>query len=346
MVGTTIWDRVDSEGSERLADTELVDDGPDIALRGQWPISSYAAKPADSERSISTESNLVTNPRSTWLAAKARVRSLRPSAVLALLILTAAVLMILDLRGGPTDLLRSAGQSIGGPAQDWADRIVGPLRQTPLRRVDESALLARIADLETRNGALERQSGVLADQLGKATQLQGLQAWAEAASIEIVPGRVVAGGSGRIPGRLVAIDVGSSAGLSPNMAVVSQGALVGRLVQVGPSSSSVQLVTDPVSRVGARVQESRESLVASGSGADIDGLFLEPFAPVAVGQTLVTMGSPQSTPYPPGLPIATISQIAGDLGQPDRRVVATPIADLSSLETVGVVVNAKAGDRG
>lgn len=333
-----------SRESEFEAATDVAAKAPDIVVLGEWPAESRTAEPVDPSRLISNQPTLVGQVKSSLPLATAWVRSLRPSAVLALLLFTAAVLMLLDLRGGPTELLRSMGQSVGGSAQAWADQVIGPVQQTPLRRVNGTDLQARIDELEGRNGALEQQSAILQDQLRKSAQLQGLRTWTEAVGIDVVPGQVVASASGRAPGRMVTINIGRDQGLSPDLAVVAQGALVGRLIEVGRTSSTVQLISDSGSRVWARVSESRETMVAAGSGQEIEGQFLEPFAPVEVGQTLVTLGSPDSTPYPPGLPIATITGVAGDVGEFDRRVIASPIADLSVLETVGVVSTPKAGD--
>lgn len=344
MTITTPRPQTPHPGSARSDVSESDTGESDVVLLGGWTEiepGSPVHVPQDGELE---SSNAYRDPRK-WYESVGRVlRSWRPSAVLALLVVTAALLMLLDLRDGPTQVLRSWGQSAGGTAQEWADLAIGPVRDTPLRRADEPTLQSHIADLERRNEVLKQKNVALDTRLREVAEAGKVTTWAQAAGIEIIPARVVAVESGRLPNRSVTIDVGSRDGLERNLAVVGQGALVGRLVDVGPSTSTVQLISDHGSRIWSRIAESREAVVAAGSGVGIELEFVDRLARVEQGQKLVTMGSPESRPYPPGIPLArvvSVSRIPGDVG---LRVMAEPIADLGSLEVVGVVPPRSEGD--
>lgn len=325
---------------------------PDVVLLGEWPAADAdAGKPVPGAVAVVPESSRDGRGPRSWPRRVGRhLRSWRPSAVLALLLLTAAVFMLLDLRGGPTQTLRSLGQSVGGPAQEWGDRIIGPIRDTPLRRADELALRGSIAELAARNEMLKQKNSTLKSRLRDVSEAGEITKWAKSAQLEMTPARVVAVESGRTPNQSLTLDVGRHDGLEPNLAVVGQGALVGRLVEVGPDTSTVQLISDPASRVWAQIAESRESVVATGSGTGIELDFVDLQAQIEPDQTVATMGSPGSRPYPAGIRIARVVSVSGQpdqsgqLGQAGQRVTAEPIADLSALDVVAVISPRTGGD--
>lgn len=325
---------------------ESGDSRPDVVLLGEWSgtkVNRAAGEPAGVAPAALRDGPGV---RSWPRRVGGKLRSWRPSAVLALLVLTAAVLMLLDLRGGPTQMLRSLGQSTGGIAQEWADRVIGPIRDTPLRRPDELVLRGSIAGLEARNQVLEQKNSTLMNQLRDVSEGAELAKWAKSERLEVTPARVVAVESGRTPNQSLTIDVGRRDGLEPNLAVVGHGALVGRLVEVGPRTSTVQLISDPGSRVWARIAESRESVVATGSGVGIELNFVDALAQIEPKQTVVTLGSPESRPYPAGIPLARVTAVSGQSGQTGGRAMSEPIADLTALDVVGVVSPRAVGDSG
>lgn len=328
---------------------ESIDSGahePDVALIGEWHESGGEAT-VDGSKHVAGGLSSAGRDRRTWAQDLSRnLRSLRPSAILALLVVTAAVFMLLDLRDGPTQILRSLGQSTGGAAQEWADRVIGPIQDTPLRRSDSEALQGNIAELEVRNQSLEQNNAALESQLRDLTAAGTVASWAEKSQLNVIPARVVAVASGRVPNRSVTIDVGRSDGLEPDMAVVGQRALVGRLVEVSSSTSTVQLISDRGSRVWSRIAESQETAVATGSGVGIELEFVDRMARVTKGQKLVTLGSPDSMPYPAGIPIASVASVTRSPGQVGLRVTAEPIADLSALNVVGVVSPRPVGESG
>lgn len=325
---------------------------PDVVLVGEWVEASDQTRVQVSTDVASGASTVGRAPRSgyaprSWYGGIVRtVRSWRPSAILALLVVTAALLMLLDLRGGPTQMLRSFGQSTGGAAQDWADRVIGPVRDTPLRRPDGVALQGRIAELEAHNQTLVQKNSALNTQVRQLAEAGKIASWAKSARLDVMPARVVAVESGRLPNRSVTIDVGRRDGLEPNLAVVGQGALVGRLTNVGHSTSTVQLISDLGSRVWSRIVESQEVVVAAGSGVGIELEFVDSLARIRRGQNLVTMGSPDSKPYPAGIPIARVVSVTRNPGQAGPHVTVEPIAQLSALNVVGVVSPRSEGSLG
>ena len=83
----------------------------------------------------------------------------------------------------------------------------------------------------------------------------------------LVPARVVALGSRQSQSFTVTIDAGSDAGVGPDMTVVNNDGLVGRVLRVTRSTATVLLIVDPDSTVGGRVGSSMEIGFVNGSGS-------------------------------------------------------------------------------
>jgi rod shape-determining protein MreC len=128
-------------------------------------------------------------------------------------------------------------------------------------------------------------------------------------------------------------------------AVVVNGGLVGRIVEVGPQTSSLQLLTDPANRVWSRTDDSRAAVVVEGTGSGLRLGLVDQFTQVSVGQKVKTLGSPGARPYPRGLLIGKVTEIRGPQGSLDRDVIVTPVADLGALDIVGIVLETER-DRG
>src|SRR5690606_22733176 len=94
----------------------------------------------------------------------------------------------------------------------------------------------------------------------------GLTAAAGNLGYALVPARVVGLGPSQSFSNTVTIDAGSRAGLSPDMTVVNNDGLVGRVLRVTRTTATVLLVIDTDSVVGGRVGESMEIGMLHGRG--------------------------------------------------------------------------------
>lgn len=249
--------------------------------------------------------------------------------------------MLLDVRGGPTELLRAAGAAVGGPLESASS---GLLRALPdqVRRPDAAALLQEVARLQKENERLAMTNQLLADQFAAVTGERALAAYAGTLAQATVSARVV-GATSPPAHAAVTIDVGSDAGVAPDSAVLVPGGLVGRVVEVGPVTSTVQLVTSPDSGVAVRLSRSRQTGLVQGTG-DSHELALrhvDALADVRTGDTVVTLGSPGDRPFPPGLTVGTLSDV-GSAGDVNRRIQVTPAVDVGTLDRVVVLAASRA----
>lgn len=107
---------------------------------------------------------------------------------------------------------------------------------------------------------------------------------------------------------MITINKGNGNGLSNGMAVISEGFLVGRLIDVTQNNSRVQLVTDPTSAIPVTLQQSNTNGIAKGQIGY--GLSMEKIPQGQVinkGDTVITSGL--GGEIPKGLILGTVSMV-------------------------------------
>ncbi|MEM9003943.1 MAG: rod shape-determining protein MreC [Cyanobacteria bacterium P01_F01_bin.86] len=223
--------------------------------------------------------------------------------------------------------LREAG---GVPIYEmyrWITRPLhpGPSREALLRSSYTQELQQRIVELESQNRSL-RQT------------LEG--------DIQTAPDTIRAAVIGRSAGdwwQQLLISRGSRDGVSENDIVTGPGGVVGRIIAVSPTSSRVLLVSDPTSRVGARVSRSRATGYVYGEmGQQVAMEFFDKMPDVKVGDVVVT--SAYSQLFPKDIVIGRVVDL--DLTKsPAPEVIVELTAPLDILEWVEIApFEAKAMD--
>ena len=270
--------------------------------------------------------------------------------LLVLLVLTAIVLINLDVRlgaGSPLDDLRQTVAGAIAPAQDG----LGVLAQPVLGLAGDRAAArdARVEGLEAEVARLQSQVRTAAVDRGRVAQLDSLLRVATAAQFATLPAQVVAVSPAELSERTVVIDVGSADGIAADMTVLNGDGLVGRVLSVTASTATVQLVLDPAAQVGVRMAGSGQLGLARGGqvvpdrrdglGSDVLGFeLLDRLEPMVDGDVVVTFGSPGGRPFVPGVPVGVLRDVAGGYGATARIATLVPYVDFSSLDLVGVVV--------
>lgn len=267
----------------------------------------------------------------------------RSRIVLAILVLASITLIVFDLRGGGlTRPLRAAGETILGSAERVMAGVVIPVRDFfgALGELGESD--ARIAALEQENARLRAELDTVANDRARADDLDALLGLVSANDYAAVPAQVIAVGPAQGFAWTVTIDAGSRDGVEKDMSVISGAGLVGRTIDVGPTTSTVLLIVDATSSVGGRLSGTSQIGIVSGTGRQ-DSLtmqLLDPLAVVDVGDVVVSFGSEGGRPYAPGIPIGVVAEMRGTEGQLTRSAVLEPYVDISRLDIVGVILRA------
>ncbi|WP_326824527.1 rod shape-determining protein MreC [Streptosporangium sp. NBC_01639] len=269
---------------------------------------------------------------------------------LGLLLAAALVLMTVDHRAGddsPLSSLRGAGTALFGTAESAGAGVVRPVGQFFEAMVGAPDAQRRIDALNAENQRLKHDLMAQSMDRRHSAELRRLLRVAGTAGYRIVSAQVIARRG--TPGfeEAVELDVGSADGVRSEMTVLNGAGLVGRVVHVGASTSTVVLLSDPASAVGARLEGSNEIGVVHGVGENgrlVRFRLLDSTAQVAPGRRIVSFGSQRGVPYVAGVPIGVVERVEATPGELTRMAYARPYADLTALDVVGVVVQAPRRD--
>lgn len=138
--------------------------------------------------------------------------------------------------------------------------------------------------------------------------------------------------------RQVVINKGSRHNVRQGQPIVDAGGVMGQVVRVTPLTSTAMLITDPSHAVPVEVNRNGLRAIAQGIG-DANRLelsLLPRSADIREGDLLVTSGLDGR--FPPGYPVARVSEIERPPESPFARVSAEPVARLDSTRVVLLVM--------
>ena len=137
--------------------------------------------------------------------------------------------------------------------------------------------------------------------------------------------------------RKIVIDKGQQHGVKPGQPVIDQVGIVGQVTRSYPWLSEVTLITDKEQAVP--VQNLRNGLRAVLGGTGNDGQLELKFIPLNAdfqnGDQLVTSGI--DGVYPPGLPVAEVSNVERNAAYLFARITSKPLAGVASHSQVLVL---------
>ncbi len=141
------------------------------------------------------------------------------------------------------------------------------------------------------------------------------------------------------------IDKGSDDGLAVDMNVIANGALVGRIIDVGPDWAKVQSIIADNASVSGMVLSSSDNLIVSGDlelyrqGLIRFSKLVDDVDKVSIGDKIVT--SNISDKYLPGILVGYISTIDDDSNNLTKSGTMTPAVDFEHLNIVLVLLELK-----
>jgi len=206
--------------------------------------------------------------------------------------------------------------------------------------VDLRGLQEKNKGLQRETATQKRRIDQLEEQALETQRLQALLAMRQASRAEFLTARVV-GKDATNWFKTILLDRGSLEGVRRNQPVLAPDGLVGRVVEVTPTSAKVQLLTDPVNAVGGLIQRTRVTGIVSGNlGAGARVRYLPLMADVVVGDQVVTSG--MGGVFPKGIPIGRITAVERRSGALFQEASLQPAVDLSRLEEVLILMTLEA----
>jgi rod shape-determining protein MreC len=265
-------------------------------------------------------------------------RTGRSRFTLILLVLTSITLITLDFRGfAPLDSARRVVLDAFAPVGDVASNVFEPVGDAWNGAFNSDDLIRENEELRQRIDELEGE--VTSGEVARTTNQQLL----EQADLDFVgnlprvQARVVSGAIGNFD-TTIELDRGERDGIHKDMAVVTGRGLVGKVVRTSADRSVVELVSSGSYRVSFSIVGSNVRGLVWGHAepgrlsAEVDVNQI-----VVPGQVLLTSGV-QGSPYPQGLPIGVIADVADDDGTLRRDLDVRALASLSDVTYVSVVL--------
>ncbi|HRI18635.1 MAG TPA: rod shape-determining protein MreC [Burkholderiaceae bacterium] len=137
--------------------------------------------------------------------------------------------------------------------------------------------------------------------------------------------------------RKVVIDRGTTGGVVLGAPVINEQGVLGQVTRVYPLSAEVSLLTDKDAAIPVLNPRTQVRSVAYGlaGGAGLELRFMACNADVPVGDVLTTSGV--DAIYPPGLPVAKVTQVDRRIETSFARIALQPVASPDSVRQVLVL---------
>ena len=282
----------------------------------------------------------------------------RRRAVLGVLVLISVVLLTAYFGESPSSPLHSVQRgvvAVVSPIEDGASTVLSPFRNvsnwvsTTLRAKSQNAQLRHENANLTAENAIDKQEAIREQQLAAElhlTQDIGIS------NDNPVSASVI----NRDPNlwyQQVEVNRGSGSGVHSGDAVLSDGALVGKVSETTGSPSEVVLITDHTVQVAAEVQDATgdTGVLTPVLGNDLVLQDLPHTAAISAGQTVVTAGfknpsdlSQSGSLYPSAIPIGRVAKnFNPNQLLNNGEVPVTPIASIRYFTSVQILTASVAG---
>ena len=233
--------------------------------------------------------------------------------------------------GGPLGVARSAFQTVTSPVRYVGSLVLSPI--TGLGNVirNLTADQQTLSELQEENERLRIRNVELEEAALTAERLQSTAA------------RIISGSTDSWSSTVI-IDKGTSSGIAVGMPVCDANGAIGQVVECGPSTSTVRLITDEGSGVSAMVQSSRaQGMVEGTATGQLRLTLIRVEQSIEVGDVVVTSGL--GGVFPKGLPIGEVIAVERTPGAMYYDVVVEPFAHVENLEEVLVITSLTEGQQ-
>lgn len=243
-----------------------------------------------------------------------------------------ALIQVSAARAGTPSPLTTAITTVGFTIEEAVSAVISGVRGGGQAVVNLPSLAGENKELRAQNQSLEQENSKLHEMVAAYEQQVAI-----APRLAEYPNAVQARVVGYPPEsaiQSVTIDKGTRNGISRDDGVLAPGGVVGRVVEAGPFTSKVALITDFTSTIPALVQRGRYWGVANGNQSSVRLNYISQDAPLKVGDRVVT-GEARS--FHSGALIGTIAKIDHSDSSLYQTAVVKPAVDFSRLDRVVVV---------
>jgi len=238
--------------------------------------------------------------------------------------------------GGGVRLIRMWATATVTPFERAAHAVGSGVSNEWSNYIDLRHVRQQNKDLQQQLTRMRIEEAAIAEDARQGRRLQAMLRFRETYVGSTVAAQVI-GASGSDQSRVLTIDKGSRDGLKPDMPVITQDGIVGKIRDVDPTTAHVLEINDQTSGAGVILQSTRIRAILRGNiagRAQIGNLTAD--SRIKPGEQVLTSGGDQV--YPRGLPVGTIESIAPDPDhQPYTDILVHTAVNLDRVEEVLVI---------
>ncbi len=246
------------------------------------------------------------------------------------------LLMVLDFRAGHLDAVRNALSVALHPLRiavdlpftlvDWAGESLSERRTLLAENRRLRAVNLETQALLQRFDALQRENERLRELMESSARVADRVLVSEIMSVDLDPLR-----------HRIVINKGTVHGAYQGQPILDAAGIVGQITHANPVSSEAVLISDASHAVPVEVNRNGLRTIAVGTGdhSHLSLPFLPNNADIEAGDLLITSGLGGS--FPSGYPVAVVTEVVRDPGNPFAVVLAAPSAALNRNRQVLLV---------
>lgn len=136
--------------------------------------------------------------------------------------------------------------------------------------------------------------------------------------------------------RLMIINKGRRDGIKPNFAVVSHDGIIGKIQSVTAFQSTVQLITDSLSKYPVMLQRTRTKAVLQGENGGLQVVDIPRRIELKTNDFVITSGL--AGIFPKGFPVGKVQEISKKKFGLFQTATLEPMVDLDNIEVVAVIL--------
>lgn len=200
----------------------------------------------------------------------------------------------------------------------------------------QTQLTKDVSSLESEISKLKTENSILANQVRELKRIEVASGFKEVnKNLTLIGARIIR----REPAQWLntaLLDRGKSDGIKPNMSVINEMGLVGKVISVSNYTSRILFILDPGNTVSVKVTRNNTMGVLRGDGnGSCTLLYIPQGADVKVGDMIST--SESSEIYPSGILVGKITNISNTPGKTFLDITVGPIVDFSSIYYLWIV---------
>lgn len=259
---------------------------------------------------------------------------------LIVLCLVSLLLLTFYLREGDTGMihsLRGAAMTVTSPVRMLGGAVAAPFNAIGNAIGNAGASSETLSELKKENERLTAKVAELFEAQETAARLEKLVGLQSTYSLKSTAARII-GSTGDAWFNAVIIDKGTNAGFEVGMPVCSSGGVIGQIIEVSATTSTVRLVSDEQSGISAMVQGSRAQGMLRGQADGTLRLeYVVSDAEVSAGDIIITSGIGGS--FPKGLPLGTVASINRAANAVYYTIIVRPASTAENNEEVLVITS-------